>query len=70
MSSAEFIGERPTLEYAPGETDKTFLIRSILPAIRSQNDMDLALASSEIAATLLSGGRTDHSALKLPLSMQ
>lgn len=38
--------------------------------IRSQNDVALALASSGIAATLLEGGRTAHSALKLPLNMQ
>ncbi|VDK70736.1 unnamed protein product [Onchocerca ochengi] len=37
------------------ETGKTFLIRLILAAIRSQNDIALALASSEMAATLLSG---------------
>ncbi|XP_029173244.1 ATP-dependent DNA helicase pfh1-like [Nylanderia fulva] len=55
---------------APGETGKTFLIRLILAAIRSQNDIALALASSGIAATLLPGGRTAHSALKLPLNMQ
>jgi hypothetical protein len=30
----------------------------------------LALASSGIAATLLDGGRTAHSALKLPLNVQ
>lgn len=38
--------------------------------IRSRNDVALALASSGIAATLLEGGRTAHSALKLPLNMQ
>lgn len=55
---------------APGGTGKTFLIRLILAAIRSQNDIALALVSSRIAATLLPGGRTAHSALKLPLNMQ
>lgn len=30
----------------------------------------LALAASGIAATLLDGGRTAHSALKLPLNVQ
>ncbi|VDO62285.1 unnamed protein product [Onchocerca flexuosa] len=43
----------------------------MIPAtIRSQNGIALALASFGIAATLLSGGRTAHFALKLPLSMQ
>nr|XP_036224310.1 uncharacterized protein LOC106621587 [Bactrocera oleae] len=55
---------------APGGTGKTFLISLILATIRSQNKIALALASSGIAATLLEGGRTAHSALKLPLNMQ
>ncbi|UYV76870.1 hypothetical protein LAZ67_14002267 [Cordylochernes scorpioides] len=33
-------------------------------------DVTVAIASSGIAATLLNGGRTAHSALKLPLNMQ
>jgi ATP-dependent exoDNAse (exonuclease V) alpha subunit len=55
---------------APGGTGKTFLISLILATIRSQNDIALAIASSGIAATLLDGGRTAHSALKLLLNMQ
>lgn len=42
----------------------------LLATVRSQNNIALALASSGIAATLLDGGRTAHSALKLPLNMQ
>ena len=55
---------------ALGGIGKTFLLKLILAAIRSQNDIAIALASSGIAATLLPGGRTAHSALKLPLNMQ
>ncbi|KAL4149399.1 hypothetical protein QTP88_003358 [Uroleucon formosanum] len=55
---------------APGGTGKTFLISLILAKIRSQNKIALALASSGIAATLLKGGRTAHSALKFPLNIQ
>ena len=55
---------------APGGTGKTFLISLILDTIRSQGKIALALASSGIAATLLEGGRTAHSALKLPLNLQ
>ncbi|GFX87397.1 ATP-dependent DNA helicase [Trichonephila clavipes] len=55
---------------APGGTGKTFLISIILAIIRSQNNIALAIASSGIAATLLDGGRTAHSALKLPLNIQ
>ncbi|KAL4082718.1 hypothetical protein QTP88_029651 [Uroleucon formosanum] len=53
---------------APGGTGKTFVISLILATIRSRCDIALALASSGIAATLLDGGRTAHSALKLPLN--
>lgn len=54
---------------APGGTGKTFVLSLILAAIRSKNKIALALASSGIAATLLDGGHTAHSALKLPLNM-
>ncbi|GFT92786.1 ATP-dependent DNA helicase [Trichonephila clavipes] len=55
---------------ALGETGKTFLISIILATIKSQNNITLAIASSVIAANFLDGGRTAHSALKLPLNMQ
>ncbi|KPU74651.1 uncharacterized protein Dana_GF27903 [Drosophila ananassae] len=55
------------LQEEPG--GETFLIRMIL-AVRVKKDIALALASSGIAATLLPGGRTAHSAMKLPLNMQ
>lgn len=55
---------------AAGGTGKTFLISLILAKIRSQGKIALAVASSGIAATLLDGGRTAHSALKLPLNIQ
>ena len=54
---------------APGGTGKTFLISLILAKIRSQQKIALAIASSGIAATLLDGGRTAHSAFKLPLDV-
>lgn len=54
---------------APGGTGKTFLISLILAKLRSENKVALALASSGIAATLLDGGHTAHSALKLPLNI-
>ncbi|XP_053968578.1 uncharacterized protein LOC128870006 [Anastrepha ludens] len=55
---------------APGGTGTTFVISLILATIRSEQKIALALASSEIAATLLEGGRTAHSALKLTLNVQ
>ncbi|XP_073972868.1 uncharacterized protein [Rhodnius prolixus] len=55
---------------APGGTGKTFLISLLLAEIRSKNGIALAVASSGIAATLLDGGRTAHSAFKLPLNIK
>ncbi|XP_055910566.1 uncharacterized protein LOC129944932 [Eupeodes corollae] len=54
---------------APGGTGKTFLLSLILATIRSDNKIAFAVASSGIAATLLDGGRTAHSAFKLPLNI-
>lgn len=52
---------------APDGTGKTFVMSLILANIRANGFIALAIASSGIAATLLEGGRTAHSALKLPL---
>lgn len=54
--------------YASGGTGKTWLLKLILAYVRSQKQIAIAVASTGIAATLLDGGRTAHSALKLPLS--
>ncbi|KAG6514057.1 hypothetical protein ZIOFF_024396 [Zingiber officinale] len=51
----------------PGGTGKTFLYRSILAHLRKQGKIVIAVATSGIAATLLPGGRTAHSRLKIPL---
>ena len=55
---------------APGGTGKTFLISLVLATLRQRSDIAIAVASSGIAATLLEGGRTAHSAFKLPLNLQ
>ena len=52
---------------APGGTSNTFLINLILAKIRSEGKIALATASSGIAATLLTGGRTLHSMFKIHL---
>ncbi|KAF0714841.1 ATP-dependent DNA helicase PIF1-like [Aphis craccivora] len=52
-----------------GRTGKTFVISLILATIRSRSQIALAVASSGIAVTLLEGGRTVHSALKLPMNL-
>ncbi len=54
---------------APGGTGKTFVLNLILAKVRLQRKVALAVASSGIAATLLQGGRTAHSAFKLPLNL-
>ncbi|XP_014784030.1 uncharacterized protein LOC106879105 [Octopus bimaculoides] len=54
---------------APGGTGKTFLIKLLLSKVRLNKVIALAVASSGIAATLLAGGRTAHSAFKLPLDL-
>ncbi|GFV83712.1 ATP-dependent DNA helicase [Trichonephila clavipes] len=54
---------------APAGTGKTFLLNLLLAKIRKDRNVSLAVASSGIAATLLSGGRTAHSVFKLPLNL-
>lgn len=54
---------------APGGTGKTFLSNLLLASVRRRGKIALAMASSGIAATLLTGGRTAHSTLKLPLDL-
>ena len=54
---------------APGGTGKTFVIKLLLAEVRRNGNIALAVASSGIAATLLPGGRTAHSALKLPFNL-
>ena len=54
---------------APGGTGKTFLLNLLLAKLRMRRSIAIAVAFSGIAATLLDGGRTAHSTLKLPLSL-
>ena len=51
----------------PGGSGKTFLYNTILAKVRSSHKIALAVASSGIAAELLSGGRTAHSRFKIPI---
>ena len=54
---------------APGGTEKTFLLNLLLADIRYLGHIALAMASSDIAATLLDNGNTAHYLLKLPLNI-
>ncbi len=53
---------------APGGTGKTFLLATILSKVRSRGVIVIATAASGIAATLLAGGKTVHSLLKVSLN--
>jgi hypothetical protein len=53
----------------PGGTGKSFLFNTILANIRLDKKIALAVASSGVAALLLSGGRTAHSRFKIPLKI-
>jgi len=53
----------------PGGTGKTYTENLILNIVRSCGDIALVVASSGIAALLLSRGRTAHSYLKIPIAL-
>ena len=55
--------------FCSGGTGKTFLINLLLAKVRLEGKIALATASSGIAATLLSGGRTVHSSFRVPLNL-
>ncbi|XP_027124286.1 uncharacterized protein [Coffea arabica] len=50
-----------------GGTGKTFLYRLLLVTLRSQGHITIAVATSEIAAAILPGGRIAYSRFKIPL---
>jgi len=54
---------------SPGGTGKTFLLNLMLAFIRKDKGVSVAVASSGVAATLLSGGLTPHLIFKLPLNL-
>ncbi|GFR65242.1 ATP-dependent DNA helicase PIF4 [Elysia marginata] len=54
---------------APGGCGKTFFIETILASQRAKGSIAIATASTELAATLLPGGRTVHSTFKVPLNI-
>ena len=53
-----------------GGTGKTKLIQLLLKKIRSLGMIALATATSGIASTLLTGGRTVHTKVKLPIQLE
>ena len=55
--------------HASGGCGKTFLIQTILSTIRSERKTAIDTASSGLAATLLTSGKTVHSTFKVPLDI-
>ena len=53
----------------PSGTRKTYLYRALLTTIRSQNKIAVATTTSIVAASIMPGGRTAHSRLKIPLTL-
>ncbi|XP_070003124.1 uncharacterized protein [Nicotiana sylvestris] len=53
----------------PGGTGKTFLYHALLATIHSKGYIALAIATSSIAASILPGGRTAHSRLKIHIDI-
>ncbi|AQK68964.1 hypothetical protein ZEAMMB73_Zm00001d015454 [Zea mays] len=53
----------------PGGTGKTYLYKALLAALRSQDKIAVATATSGVASSILLGGRTAHSRFKIPLTI-
>jgi ATP-dependent DNA helicase PIF1 len=54
----------------PGGSGKTFLYNTLMSVLRGKGKIVIPVASTGIAATLLSGGRTYHSQFKLPIPLK
>ena len=54
----------------PGGTGKTYLYRALLARVRSTDRVAIATATSEIAASIMPGGRTAHSRFKIPIKLE
>lgn len=53
----------------PGGSGKTYLYSTLMSVLRGRGNTVLPFATTGIAATLLKGGRTVHSGLKLPVPL-
>jgi hypothetical protein len=53
----------------PEGTGKTFLYTALLAKVRSMGLIDVATATSGIAASIMPGGRTAHSRFKIPIKL-
>ncbi|XP_056685899.1 uncharacterized protein [Spinacia oleracea] len=55
--------------YGSGGTGKTYLWRTLISKLRSQNHVVIAVASSGITALLLPSGKTAHSGFSIPINI-
>ncbi|XP_024007229.1 uncharacterized protein LOC112083434 [Eutrema salsugineum] len=69
MDSIEKGSGRLLFVNGPGGTGKTYLYKTIIGKLRSENRVVIPVASAGIAALLLPGGRTAHSRFKIPLNL-
>ncbi|XP_066374100.1 uncharacterized protein [Miscanthus floridulus] len=53
----------------PRGTGNTFLYKALLARVRSEGLIAIATATSGIAASILPGGRTTHSRIKIPIKL-
>jgi len=53
----------------PGGTGKTFVQNVVLAKVRADGEVALAVATTGIAATLLTGGRTAHTRFGIPIDL-
>ena len=53
----------------PGSAGKTYLYLTLLSFVPGKGDLYFPFATTDIAATLMKGGRTVHSGFKLPVSL-
>ena len=54
----------------PGGTGNTFLYRALLAKLHSQDKLAMATDTSRVAASIMLGGRMDHSCFKIPLTVE
>jgi hypothetical protein len=53
----------------PGGTGKTYLYKVLIAKVRSMDLIDVATATSGIAASIIPGGCTAHSQFKIPIKL-
>jgi hypothetical protein len=54
----------------PGGTGKTFLYRTLLAKVHSENKLAMVTTTSGVAASIMPGGRIAHSRFKIPLILE